>query len=314
MATPSPGEAAPHASPGEAAARVGAPTLEEPPTKMPRCQRGMPSFDPSAVADSEGLERADPIVLATRKMLDGMVCDDREELKARLLSMGVVPVASGCSGSNVATVCCELACVHIGAGGVYDVYACEKDEAKQLFLMAVEKSLKATRREECAGEGTGMHVYADVADLGGLNAKCVAHGGRCTVPDGNRGPLLEFWGFSCKNFSRMFNCENKGDLLMHILKEGKGSSGETFQSMLRSMREHPVFAAIIENTEDLISEKHLQDLVDGFDSIGMVVATDKFSSVEFGVPQRRVRVFGVALNVAMCNLPKQQARALANRM
>ena len=159
-----------------------------------------------------------------------------------------------------------------------------------------------------------MHIYTDVADLGGLNAKCVVHGGRCAVPDGNKGPLLEFWGFSCKNFSRMFNCENREDLLTNILSEGKGSSGETFQSMLRSLREHPVFAVIIENVEDIMSEKHIENLIEGFDSIGMVVATDKFSSAEFGVPQRRIRVFGVALNVAMCNLPKPQVRALANRM
>ena len=86
-----------------------------------RTQRqGIPSFDPS-------MPTVDPIVLATKNILEKMVCADRSELKARLIMMGRVPVASGCSGSNVATVCCDLACVHMGAGSVYDVYACEKD-------------------------------------------------------------------------------------------------------------------------------------------------------------------------------------------
>ena len=71
----------------------------------------------------------DPIAEIFAGMLKRMPPKDLKELRKRVRQMVTVPICSGCSGSNVATVCLAVFLEVLGEGQVRDLFVCEKDFA-----------------------------------------------------------------------------------------------------------------------------------------------------------------------------------------
>ncbi len=88
-------------------------------------------------------------------------------------------------------------------------------------------------------------IYGDIANLH-RNPTCLVHGKQCQVGLVN----LAVAGFSCKTLSRLNAGYAKGECRTS-LRDGTGSSGETFHGLLQMLQrfEPPVYVG--ENVEDL---------------------------------------------------------------
>ena len=88
-------------------------------------------------------------------------------------------------------------------------------------------------------------------------------------------------GFSCKNFSKLFQCAEKSQLLQNILEFGKGTSGDTFVAMINFILvKYPLFV-LWENVTGLLEKQvHICQLVKAFKEAGYACA-DRLRSLLF---------------------------------
>jgi len=144
---------------------------------------------------------------------------------------------------------------------------------------------------------------------------CAMHNGMCSVPAGQRGPVIAHFGFSCKNLSKLFNGSggsSRSEILANIFVEGKGSTGSTFADIITALRVRPVPFIMFENVVELMKPDHMDVIVDAFQSVGMHARAAIFESVNYGLPQARKRVYGVACNAALAGLSGDEAASLAD--
>lgn len=167
--------------------------------------------------------------------------------------------------------------------------------------------------------GTRPHIFEDFEHISKDKAMCEAHGSdgcgvECEVCPVDKTLFFMEAGFSCKNFSRLFHACSEGsraEMLSSILEEGKGSTGATFQAMLKFIARHAPMFLLWENVKQLVeASSNVDVLIAGFQGVGYVVAWDYFNSKDFGISQDRVRVFGLSLNVKKSGLPWPEAHML----
>ena len=165
--------------------------------------------------------------------------------------------------------------------------------------------------EQIAGR-RDLRIFEDIRDLKAGSARCAVHEGSCYV---SRDPLFSHIGFSCKNFSKLFNAPDgisRADFLKAILQEGKGSSGQTFRGMIEYAQYACPDFLLWENVEELLSSTldAFETLHDAFKAVGYVLAVRRRSASQYMLPQKRVRVYGLCVNVEKSGLKWRQALEL----
>ena len=104
-------------------------------------------------------------------------------------------VSSGCTGSNMSFIVLKTMCEILQVPMPRDMFVCEQDGKKQQWLEHL-----------AASEGQDTCIFSDVGDLKGTHADCKRHMKKCPILK----VMLSDWGFSCKNFSKMFSCKDSG--------------------------------------------------------------------------------------------------------
>ena len=121
------------------------------------------------------------------------------QIKANVKRLGCLRLGSACTGSNVTRPLAQLFFGRKLGVLVHELFTCEKDPKKAKFIAWVNNEL---------GEGS-THVFEDITNLHKPAAKCSVHClDECAVPSGaadNIGPFITHIGFSCKNFSKLYN-------------------------------------------------------------------------------------------------------------
>eukprot|EP00969_Alexandrium_andersonii_P351379 15435305-Alexandrium_andersonii.AAC.1 len=119
-----------------------------------------------------------------------------------LQALGEVRIAGGCSGSNVTGALCKAFIQDIYGTDVNELFVCEKDVKKKTYLKWLCWHL--------GDENT--HIFGDVGDLGNASAHCHNYRRECAIPScqgsagaSHKGPYIFHAGFSCKNFSKLYN-------------------------------------------------------------------------------------------------------------
>ena len=80
-----------------------------------------------------------------------------------------------------------------------------------------------------------------------------------------------------------------------ILSSGAGSTGSTFQALLKYVSVHQVLFLAFENVIQILQDAHYSTLVSSFEDMSMAVHADVFRSDDFGLPQKRERAWGIAV-------------------
>jgi site-specific DNA-cytosine methylase len=198
-------------------------------------------------------------------------------------------ISSGCTGSGMAEV--VHAHVHeIHSQPPHASFSCEKVKFKRHFYRSVVEP-------HLANVGC---CFEEMGELGSGCARCEVHAQSCPVP---RGDDLFVCGFSCKDFSRLSG-KFSADDRQNILQNASGSSGRTF----RDLRDHLHLAKpktfILENVdafgEDDGSETagpNVDFLYNSLMDIGYALSHGIFSSCNYGLPQRRRRVYFVGVHL-----------------
>ena len=104
-------------------------------------------------------------------------------------------VSSGCSGSNMSFIVLKSMCEIMQVPLPQDMLVCEQDGETQQWLEHL-----------AASEGQDTCIFSDVGDLKETHAECKWHLKKCSVHK----VMLSDWGFSCKNYSKMFSCSAQG--------------------------------------------------------------------------------------------------------
>lgn len=203
-------------------------------------------------------------------------------------------ISSGCTGSGMAEV------VHAHVHKVHGrppraSFSCEKVRFKREFYRAVVEP-------HLANVGC---CFEEMAHLGTGRARCEVHAQECPVP---RRDDLFVCGFSCKDLSRLSATFSAADR-QRILENALGTSGRTF----RDLRDHLQLASprtfILENV-DAFGEDDGSDaagpnvdfLYNSLMDIGYSLSHGVFVSSDYGLPQRRRRVYFVGVHLVSFNL------------
>ena len=236
-------------------------------------------------------------------------------LKRVLKEIGVLKIGSMCSGSNITAVMIARLTKVLGAGSLREIFTCESDPQKRRWLQFVDSSV---------GDGQAC-CFGDISEMGNAESPCTTHGKCicCKIPDfaSHDGPLITTCGFSCKNFSKLFTFTatmSRDEMLQDILKKGAGSTGETFQGMLSYLHGKGPPIHVWENVPELLSPKqsdNLDYLLGALSKVQYACAVELFQSLEFQIPQRRARVYGVCVRWGSPPLLDQtRAVALATKI
>ena len=188
---------------------------------------------------------------------------------------------------------------------------CLQEPAKQAWLKDLNAECEFGKLDD------DLHIFTQMEDLHKDRAYCMAHGSMCGIKGGRVGPAIFHVGFSCKTLSRLFNGshgQSRAELVEGLIREGKGGTGATFSSLIAYLSEHPVGICIFENVVDILRPEHADPIMEAFNNVQMKAAMRLLSSEDFGIPQTRKRVFGVALNYRLCDVAPEEAEVLANRI
>jgi hypothetical protein len=117
---------------------------------------------------------------------------DQAATKRNLKSLGTLDVVSGCTGSNVGIVSAKHVVDNIGAGKLTEPFNCEIITRKAMFSQFIS--------EQVLGEQPCK--FSDLKDLSQESAHCRTHEKKCDIPHHN---VVALVGWSCKNFSTLFN-------------------------------------------------------------------------------------------------------------
>ena len=224
-----------------------------------------------------------PIVLIKR-LLQKLPTTTFTKLRKHINKLKVLTICSQCTGSNVVYFMVnKLMSVINSKTKVYEKFACETNQAKLDWIAFLTRELQG--HEACA--------YSNINAISEKHAECSTHGKTCIIPS----TFLSSCGFSCKNFSRCVNVHKseasssystRQQFLQSILKEGRGSSGDTCQGMLKFLDAHRPKYHIWENVDDLMNganEGNLDFLLEALETVGYACTCEVLDAQYYGVPQ-----------------------------
>lgn len=109
---------------------------------------------------------------------------------------------------------------------------------------------------------------------------------------------------------------DRDKFLSTLLADGAGSTGETFQALISYMRVKQPPVVQWENVPELLDPKydHMGTFVSLAAEVGYVMSCRTVNSLNYFNPQRRVRVYGVCLNVAKSGLGTRDAQLACENM
>jgi site-specific DNA-cytosine methylase len=159
-----------------------------------------------------------------------------------------------------------------------------------------------------------MHCFSDIADLSSGEAHCTTHQKKCQVPSSR----FMHCGFSCKNLSKLFNASQGLSRLgmLSMFAEGTGSTGSTFKALMKYLEVMRPPAWMWENVEEIFGNRSDADqvLYETMSELGYTMATETFDAFEYGVPQGRVRAYGLCIHVTQAGLTRREAQMLVDQM
>ena len=168
-------------------------------------------------------------------------------LKRKLADLECFPIASVCSGSNVALVGTALLLKEVAPHSeVVNIFDCEVEPAKRAWLTETVHKLDWVKSNDCC-------VFEDIMELGDKAATCAVHGRKCLVKSGREGPILLDAGVSCKSLSRM-NLHYKSMQNCAVNSASKGSTGDTLTGLIDYMTYHDPPFVVMENLVELLAE------------------------------------------------------------
>lgn len=217
-------------------------------------------------------------------------------------------LSSACSGSGVAEIVHHAILARAGLHARVD-FACEKHKAKRTFLKTImeRKLCKDLACEEMPC------LFEDVMELNTGRATCAMHpGGLCNV---KRRSDVFVCGFSCKTLSSL-NSSFKGPTRDCVLSAQLGSSGSTFKGLTDHASEARPRIIILENVLEMTKEgsPNVEYLWDSMHTIGFAGASQTFRSVEFAMPQGRVRAYFLLFDMDAYGYTKEAAKEKAQQI
>jgi hypothetical protein len=249
------------------------------------------------LVDGVGLNHLHITVL---KLLGKLTFEQRRNLHQKLLHRTRFTTASLCSGSSMDHIVAEtvfnVVAPHVK---VSCAYTCECIPKKQDFLMNVVHPADFGSTACCC--------FKDVTAMNGLQAPCARHNGECTIPSDGDGPDVLAAGFSCKNFSRLF--QNRG-AFTNCIAQSVGSSGTTAQGTADHVGTHTPPIVVLENVAELLEAlnvENLKALVAELSRHGYALKAMQFDACQNGYPTRRKRCYFVAIHMERFGLDAVQA-------
>jgi len=207
-----------------------------------------------------------------------------------------ITIASACTGTASEVVAAhffEKAVKHMAASGqgcpnfrIKPLFSCEFRKDKRAWIHGIHS--KFAQHDPC--------VFKDIQDLGNAQADCSTHGQLCNVPSCD----IFVCCTSCKDISRL---SPKASGLVLQAAQSSGGSSQTFHGMLAYIDAARPAIVIFENVEaindvDSKSEMSSMDIVlSEFASRNYECQQMCGDSSKYGVPQRRRRVYVIALLV-----------------
>ena len=276
----------------------------EPPVKKERPTTCNANFKKLVAPDQHGELLPEFLKSCMRKLSN----DGKKNLHANVMDRAFT-MSSACTGSGMAEVCHTVVHSLLNRPS-HAAFACEKVKYNiEFYQAAVEPHLASP---SCC--------FEDMASLPSGAADCCTHGRLCTIA---RDVDLHACGFSCKDFSRLKS--NAGMDRSKILENGAGSSGLTFQSLIGHIRASRPRTLILENVDSMENHDGEDDsdvegnnfgsninfLYASFEKNGYAVAHDKFNTVDFLLPQRRRRLYFVAICVDRLGISLMHGKELA---
>jgi site-specific DNA-cytosine methylase len=243
----------------------------------------------------------------TKNLLKKLTPDLLQQLQANVTQLGAVSLGSMCSGSNITSVLVANLLEVLKTGTpLRDVFSCEVDAQKQEFLKYVAVWL---------GQSCSHNIFSNINEMGEHGAHCSNHDNTiCTIPPA---PLIMTCGFSCKNFSKLYQNKKRTRILKNILEKGGGTTGNTCQGMLAFIKAHAPPFLIWENVPAILEkgqERNHAYLLKAFHEAGYASATGSANSIEFHLPQIRRRAYGVIVHVGKSGLGLTEASKLAEKI
>ena len=237
------------------------------------------------------------------KQIEKLSEELREQLKDNILNWGRLKasMASLCSGSNVA--CLAAKTLHIAVVG--NATSCTK-------LFDVEVDPEKQKWLKMLFDGSHTCIFNKMEDMGSSKAYCCVHKKECEVPTGPDGPFLVPCGVSCKDVSKA-NPKNKE--FRSGLQERKGVTANSLWSFRDYCELHQPPVLILENAEEFLSDtsNNFDQFKRSFSEIGYAIK-HVLLDASMWVPQRRKRVYIIALNMRLFALDEDRARALLGKM
>ena len=161
--------------------------------------------------------------------------------------------------------------IHDGCIQVVHVFAVEKSKLKQKFIL---------------GNHNPCILFADIMQLGHKTAWDVRSQSMVAIPSAD----IVVVGLSCKLFSALRQVRPED-----VLRDRKGSSGETYGGFVDFLREHLPRLALLENVPAMLKGKrgarNLAEIKRMAAELGYTVVWCKFNAVDYGLPQCRTRVY-----------------------
>jgi len=99
-----------------------------------------------------------------------------------------------------------------------------------------------------------------------------------------------------------------------VIAKGIGSTGVTFSGMMSYARASGVLVILFENVPELLRDQNWIPLMAAFKEVGFAVSGKILFSDSFKIPQKRARVFGVAVSAERNNISWEEAEILAEEM
>ena len=213
--------------------------------------------------------------------------------------IGALQVSSSCSGSELQMLVGKsVARVFGGASQMCDyqtVFSCEKEGFKQRWIKGVHEAM--CELPACC--------FKDMADIHGSSAPCAVHDGQCEVLGCKDGVLIHWAGFSCKTLSPLA----RSPASKTALPKKEGTTGSTFDHLVKYLKTHQVPIYIGENVKELLSSAvNVNYLKQTLASIGYCTMMRVLVSSNFKAPQHRQRTWIVALHLDLCKLTSGQGR------
>ena len=187
-------------------------------------------------------------------------------------------------------------------------FSCEKVKFKRQFY-------RATVEPHLANIGC---CFKEMGELGAGTARCEVHAKTCPFP---RQDDLFVCAFSCKEFSRLSSTFRQ-DERQSILQNALGTSGRTFRDLRHHLQAAKPRTFILENVDafgeddgsDSSSGPNVDFLYTTLIDIRYALSHGIFVSTNYGLRQRRRRVYFVGVHLDSFNLTLARGLELARAM